>query len=289
MSAELFLGIDGGGTRCRARLRDGAGRLLAEAEGEMANVFVDVDAALQAILDVSRAVIGTAGLDSGHLARVHAGFGLAGVVDGRMTARLHAAGLPFASLRVDNDAYAACLGAHGGRDGAIVIAGTGSCGLALIDGDRHTVGGWGFALGDDGSGAAVGRSVLRRALLGHEAILPASPLTERVMMSFGNDPVRLLDWSRTAQSRDYAGFAPLVFEYAAGGDSVGREIADKAGTDIGLLIEALRARGARLVALVGGLSKVIEPYLPAVVIPCLVAPEGDAMEGAILMARRGCA
>ena len=49
MTQGLYLGIDGGGTRCRARLRDGEGRLLGEAEGGLANIYQDFAGAIACI------------------------------------------------------------------------------------------------------------------------------------------------------------------------------------------------------------------------------------------------
>ena len=71
---------------------------------------------------------------------------------------------PFASMVVDTDAYASWLGAFGGRDGAILILGTGAAGLAVVEGRRTNVGGWGAEIADDGSGMAIGRTALRRSL-----------------------------------------------------------------------------------------------------------------------------
>src|SRR5438132_13575281 len=158
--AKLFLGIDGGGSKCRARIRDEGGAKRGEAEGGIANIYFDFDAALAAIVDTARAAAAEAGANIGEL---HAGLGLAGAMTSDAVARVRSAHLPFAALEVDSDAYIACLGAHGGEDGGIVITGTGSAALALVAGERHTAGGWGFLLGDDGSGAAIGRAAIRRA------------------------------------------------------------------------------------------------------------------------------
>jgi glucosamine kinase len=56
---------------------------------------------------------------------------------------------------VDTDAYVAWYGAFEGGDGAILILGTGSCGLAVCGGQRLTIGGWGADIGDDGRLAAL--------------------------------------------------------------------------------------------------------------------------------------
>ena len=71
---------------------------------------------------------------------------------------------PFASVRFISDGLAACLGAHGGADGAIVVAGTGSIGVGLIGGRELRFGGYGFPISDEGSGADIGLQAIRLAL-----------------------------------------------------------------------------------------------------------------------------
>ena len=78
MSVRFFLGVDGGGTHCRARLRDASGRLLGEATGGASNIFTDPDEAIANVDRVSRATFAQAGLDALQLAETAACFGLAG-------------------------------------------------------------------------------------------------------------------------------------------------------------------------------------------------------------------
>ena len=72
---------------------------------------------------------------------------------------------PFASLTLNTDAYGACLGAHNGQDGAIMIAGTGSCGILIKDGEQHIVGGREFPISDQGGGAVTGLRLIQHVLL----------------------------------------------------------------------------------------------------------------------------
>ena len=51
---------------------------------------------------------------------------------------------PFRNATITTDARAACVGAHRGRDGGIIIVGTGSIGWADVDGRQYRVGGWGL-------------------------------------------------------------------------------------------------------------------------------------------------
>ena len=189
-------------------------------------------------------------------------------------------------MSVDNDAYAACVGAFGGGDGGIVIAGTGSIGLALVGGERHMVGGWGFQLGDHGSGAWVGHHAVRRAALALDGLLQPTQLIEEILARTGQNRLDLSRWSEQARPKDYAQFAPLVFASAARGDVQGMMIVIEGAAAISTLGRALLARGAKAVCLLGGLAKAYPPYLDADVRRAMAEPEADAVDGAIMMARR---
>lgn len=282
-TGPFFLGIDGGGSRCRARIRDVNGTLLAEATGGASNIYQDFRGALATIMETAGAAAQTAGLTTQQL---HAGMGIAGIVTSVGAEKIVEAALPFASVAVDNDAYAACVGAFGGGDGGIVIAGTGSIGFALVGGQRHMVGGWGFQLGDHGSGAWVGHHAVRRAALALDGLLQPTRLITDVLARTGGNRLDLSRWSEQARPKDYAQFAPLVFECAAQGDVQGMMIVIEGASAISNLGRALLARGAKAICLLGGLARAYPPYLDADVKQALVDPAADAVDGAIMMARR---
>lgn len=279
----LFLGIDGGGSRCRARIRRADGAVLGEATGGPSNIYQDFGGALDTIIATSNEAAVTAGLKTTAL---HAGLGLAGIVTSVGKEKIEGAGLPFASVSVDNDAYSACIGAFSGGDGGIVIAGTGSIGLALVGGERHMVGGWGFQLGDHGSGAWVGHHAVRRAALALDGLLQPTKLIEEILSHTGENRLDLSRWSEQARPKDYAQFAPVVFACAAKGDVQGMMIVIEGAAAISNLGRALLARGARSICLLGGLATVYPPYLDADVRRAMAEPQADAVDGAIMMARR---
>lgn len=283
MDQKYFLGVDGGGSRCRTRIRDINGKLLGEALGGPANVYQDFDKAFATIIKTSEEVAAKTGVA---LKDIHAGLGLAGLITSVDSERLLKLHLPFASVVADNDAAAACLGAFNGQDGGIVIAGTGSIGFGLLESQRHMVGGWGFALGDHGSGAWVGHHAARRAALVIDGLLQPTPLVEKVMAVAGNNRKDLTEWSEKARPKDFAQFAPAVFQCAATGDVLAMTIVIEGASAISNLGRALIARGARQLCLLGGLSHVYPPYLDADVRRALVAARADAVDGAILMARK---
>lgn len=286
MTDRLFLGIDGGGTKCRARIRAEHGALISEAIGGFANIYSDFDAALETIVATAREALSKAGIAETGLQRLHVGLGLAGVVTEEAAERVRRAGLPFAAFSVDVDAYVACLGAHDGRDGGIVITGTGSAALALVGGKRHWLGGWGFPLGDDGSGAILGRAALRRAALAFDGMIESSALLEDLLAEFGRDRQGLGDWALTALPRDYAQFSPRIFAAAAAGDRHGVELVEEAAAGVAQMVTALIARGAPSIALIGGLARPITLYLPEGLRQHLIEPHRDPLDGAIMMARR---
>lgn len=282
-TGQMFLGIDGGGSRCRARIRAVDGALLGEAVGGASNIYQDFDGALAAIVNTAKDAAKQAGAD---IEALHAGMGLAGIVTSVGAERIEQAGLPFASVIADNDAYAACVGAFSGGDGGIVIAGTGSIGFALVGGERHMVGGWGFQLGDHGSGAWVGHHAVRRAALAIDGLLQPTQLIEDILARTGRTRFDLSRWSEQAKPKDYAQFAPSVFACAAKGDVQAMMIVIEGAAAISNLGRALLARGSGHVCLLGGLAEVYPPYLDADVKRALVPAAADAVDGAIMMARR---
>jgi glucosamine kinase len=285
MAGRFFLGVDGGGTRTRARVVDDGGRRLGEGEAGAGNARLG-DAGYNEVMEACRAALAAAGLAPSAYGTVHAAFGLAGTqqeADRRSVLdRPH----PFASLVVETDAYAAWLGAFGGGDGAVLILGTGSAGLAVIGGARHVVGGWGADVADEGSGMAIGRLAIRKALWAFDGMAPMTPLAREILTDFDHDPPRVVVWAAAARPGDYAAFAPRVFDFAERGDELAIGVVMAAATDAAMLVRRLVALGAPRVAMVGGVFPRLCRWLPDDVKPHLIQPAGDGLDGAILMARR---
>ena len=135
--APLYLGVDGGATRCRARLRDAEGKALAEASGAAANIHVDFAAAVAVMRGVIDEVLGKAGVAAADRTRIAIGFGLAGFSDASDEARVVAAFPGYGIARAANNSTTACIGAHAGADGGLVNAGTGSVAIARVAGSEY--------------------------------------------------------------------------------------------------------------------------------------------------------
>jgi glucosamine kinase len=280
----LFIGVDGGGTSCRARLRDAAGTLLGEGAGGPANVRLDPALVMNSILAASRAAAHAAGLAEEDLSRAHAGLGLAGAGLKSACEALLLQPSPFASIAIETDAYAAWLGAHQGADGAILILGTGSCGLSVVGGKQHYVSGWGAEVSDEASGMWIGREAIRRTLWAYDGRAAGTPLSAAILARFGGAE-GIVAFATTARPADYGRLVPLVMEHAARRDPLALEVLSQAALDAARLITRLLDVGAPSVCLLGGVAEPLSAWLPPSLKERLAPPIADAMDGAILMAR----
>jgi glucosamine kinase len=158
---------------------------------------------------------------------------------------------------ITTDASAACIGAHGGRDGGVIVVGTGSIGWAEFGGRQYRVGGWGLPISDEGSGSWIGGEALRRVLWAYDRRVPWSPLLR----------------------------ALLVVKHAQRNDPVATELMRRAASHIDAIAARLIELGAPRLALVGGLAPHVEPWVASDVRSRLTAPAGDALDGAVRPAR----
>jgi glucosamine kinase len=286
MRGQVFIGIDGGASFCRARIRDWNGQLLGEGWGGPANIHLDLPLAAQSIRAASEGAIRAAGLNRLCLGSVHAGLGLAGAgMKGACDELLSKLDL-FASMVLDTDAYIAWLGAHQASDGGIVILGTGSCGLAVVNGKRQTVGGYGAEVSDEAGGQRIGKEALRRALWAFDGRLEGTNLSAAILARFEDDPTKIVHFASRATPSVYAELAPLVFEYAAAKDPIASAIIQDTADAAVRIIERLRELGSPTVSLIGGLAESVTAWLPSHVRNILAAPQSDPLDGAILMARQ---
>lgn len=284
MGSTYFISVDGGGTQCRTRLVNKEGHILASLTGDAANIWSDFTGAMTRTCQLMDDTLRLAGLNAQARAETHAVLGLAGA--NVRSARRQAQEWPqdFARWTVLSDVETACLGAHQGAPGAVLITGTGSQG-AIWDGETfHCIGGWGLTLSDQGSGALLGREALRLALQAHEGLVPASPLTQALMACFDNQPEVLLTWATTATPAQWGQFAPQIFTAAHQGDARGIELVQACAAQTTRMIQHLTNNGRWTVALMGGLAAPIHAWLDAPVRRLIVAPQGDALSGALQLA-----
>ncbi|WP_417843038.1 BadF/BadG/BcrA/BcrD ATPase family protein [Thalassospira sp.] len=285
-SERLYLGVDGGGTRCRVRLVNSHGMVMGEATRGSANTRLGLEKVFAEITDAAYDALDQASLPPEKITEIHAGLGLAGLALTREQKRIRAHPHPFASAVFETDAYSACLGAHNGHDGAILIVGTGTCGQAIVADRQLAVAGWGFEISDIGSGARIGKHALEKTLLAHEKIGSESDLTRQLMAHFHNSPEEMVSFAETAGPADYGQFTVSVFDAFDNDDTVAREIVGQACNANEQILRQLLAFGAPRLTLMGGIGQRMAGLMSDDIQKKLVPASGDALDGAILMAKR---
>lgn len=308
---QMFIGVDGGGTKCRMRLADADLNTLGESVSERpSNLQVrNGDAAYEAITELSHDVLKSAGLTMADTAGISACFGLAGarLPEARMS--FQARQFPFANVLVDDDIDIARAGAHGEADGGVMIVGTGSAAMALVKGERYQIGGWGFHVGDQMSGAAFGRELLRRSLMAHDGLFPTSPLSKAVMAKFDNSGDRMMAWSFDnpdarkallatlddgqvpthsvpARPGDYGQFSKMITDFHAQGDPLAAELVAFELNSIQTYVDWFKAHSVQSVAVVGGLGRSLLPQIQDRFGPIIIDKEPDPVHGALILARQ---
>jgi len=141
-----------------------------------------------------------------------------------------------ARVLVVNDALIALQGGIGAAAGVVIVAGTGSIAYGC---DRHgnaaRAGGWGYVLGDEGSGYWMGRLALRAIVRETDGRGQPTSLTPRVLAHFGvARPEELL---QTVYRQDFkpavvAALATHVQQARDEGDAVATAILDRGAQEL---------------------------------------------------------
>jgi glucosamine kinase len=277
--------MDAGGTHTRARLVSAKGEVLGTGKAGAANTPAGLPHALQALEDAWSMAVAEAGLGENDLGSIHTGIGLAGLNRRGFLDGLKAYGFPFASTSFASDAAIANIGAHNGADGAVVVVGTGSIGFGRVGENIFTLGGYGFPVSDEGSGAELGLRAIRRALWARDGRIPHTPMTLEVLDHFHGSAGEIVDWTRQATPKDFAAFAPAVLDHAIKGEATAEPIVRESAQRIEAMITTLFDRGVPAVCLMGSVGVRMREWLAPSVRDRLRDPLGDALDGAILLAR----
>ena len=282
---KYFLGVDAGGTSCRVRLETPDGEVLGAGKSGPATIRLGGEASTASIMKAVRQALAQTDLNETILQDTLACIGVASSeIPGSkkdLAENLEPFGLT--DPIIISDAHTACVGAHAGANGGIVIVGTGSIGYGLKNGDIHRVGGHGFPAGDEGSGAFIGMRAVQLALDAADGLVNRTDLSDRLYGALGGTTVNVAGWLATANATNFAALAPLIIEADT---EQSRAILLEAGRKIEQLVLGLNNKGIDRVALVGGLTDAIKAYLSDKAHSVLVEPLGSPVDGAIEMCRQ---
>ena len=228
-SAETVVGLDIGGSKTRG-ITWTNGEITADATVGSANVQnVSVETATANMAELFTLL----GAPSAGVVFAGAG-GVDTDADAAALQALIAPHVPAARITVVHDTRL-LLAAGGASTGVAVIAGTGSAAWGINDAGRQArAGGWGYLLGDEGSGYWFGREAVRHSL--HRMDLGAEPdiLTQGLLKHCGlDDPSQLINHFHQGTTRRYwAATSPVVFAAAAAGHAEALAMIDTAGRDL---------------------------------------------------------
>lgn len=278
------MGVDGGGTGTRARLQSADGRTLGEGQAGPSGLSQGVEQAWRHVQQAIAAAFAQAGLEAAAPAEIALGLGLAGAGVAAQHAAFMQTHPGYARCVLVNDGVTQLLGAHAGGPGLVVASGTGSVAASRdAEGRTRQCGGWGFPVGDEGSGAWLGLHAMRHAQQVLDGRAAASSLSRALFARVGADAAALLAWCAGAGQATWATLAPLVFDAADGGDSVGMALLDQAATDLARLVHALDAGGHGTLPIVmrGSVGERLVARWPDTLRARLVQPAGDSCDGAL--------
>ncbi|NGP44750.1 hypothetical protein G4V62_07190 [Bacillaceae bacterium SIJ1] len=274
----ILLGIDGGGTKTTGRLVDvnsgflaertvgptnPSSRLRKDVENELALLIKQLLAATRIPpSDVSACFAGVAGASRPDIQQW-----LTQTIDTMLGSR--------GVTRAGHDGVNALFSGTNGHPGIVHIAGTGSLTYGISQqGSEARAGGWGYLLGDVGSGFSLGQAAMKAVLDAHDGVGPATALREKLCQVVGVEAPGpgFIEWvyDHADVKTRLASLAPFVFEAAEEGDAVAHRILSHAGQAMGRAVGAVMTHlnmtgGASTVPVVlaGSVAKRTEWLVPA--------------------------
>lgn len=281
----LFVGIDGGGSKCRAIIYH-QDRILGTGKAGPANPFHGFEQSIHSVVTATELALVDAGLPPETIHQLIAGVGLAGVNLPHLYDRVNAWDHPFKAMYLTTDLHIACLGSHQAQDGAVIITGTGSCGFSYAGNNPLTVGAHGFPHGDKGSGAWLGFSAVEHVLLAMDGLAEPTMLTESISTYLAcTTDLDLVTAINGQRSSFFARLAILVFEAAEADDAVAQQIIREGAEYISELARKLWQTKPSRMSIIGGLSPRLMSWLDADIAKRLSAPLSPPEMGAIYFAR----
>lgn len=241
-----FMGIDGGGSHVRVVVTNAHLQVLAHVEGQTANPSsVGHEAARDHIQTAMTAALVESSLLPSAIRAC--GVGIAGASADHSEAWLRQVltpVLPEAFLALASDVEIALVGANAERYGILLLSGTGSVAMGInAQGERVRVGGWGYLIGDEGSGFWIGREALTRITrLADRA--QENEFTRAILSALGLPNVQaIVKWlyGREVPVKEVAKLAPVVLAYSDQ-DDIARDIIERGAIHLVNHVHGLRQR-----------------------------------------------
>jgi len=281
----FYVGIDGGGTKCRVQIETSDGVILGSGLGGTANPSHGLETVINSIMTAINLAMEQANLAPQNIKNLVVGAGLAGLHLPKYSKLMKSWHHPFQALYLTDDLHAALLGAHAGKDGAVAIIGTGFSALSVVNNIKTPIGGYGFLQGDHCSGSWMGYQAVQAALLSHDELESPTLLSKLLFDKFNVSGVELANKLVGAGACEYGALAPLVFVAAAKNDLTANKIIAQSCDFVCRVITLLIKTKPPRVSLIGGVAEQLLQFLDNDVTAQLSLPINTPEQGAIAFAR----
>lgn len=270
------LGIDGGGSKTHAILMDSNKKIIAEFITGPANIKTDLSLALHSISTAINTI-----LSQNHLSQFEVTI-VVGVAGFSATQNLEILQSKLQKLYVNitiiSDCHLACLAAHGGNDGAILICGTGVVGYYIQNGIGKQIGGWGFPHGDIGGGAWIGLEICKFLCMAIDGSIEFSSILETLFQRFENNVDNYKTWLLKATPQNYAEIAKLLPNFILANDPYALEILTNGSNAITVFLNAITNKTGDLpIKISGGLAKIYFRFLGQKFLTLEISNESSAI------------
>src|SRR5271163_3500840 len=212
---SLFLAIDAGGTKTRCLLADETRILGRAVTGSVKLMRVGEAEASTRLRAMLTEVALTAGVTLGQVTQTCIGLAGLSIEAVREWAEREISSVVGGNLLLAGDEEIALDGAFRGGPGILIIAGTGSNVLGrAADGTMYQAGGWGPALGDEGSGFWIGQEALRAGFWAKDRGIATDLLTEIGEFWAAKSIGEIVEMANARPGPDFPALVPLVLQCA---------------------------------------------------------------------------
>lgn len=271
------LGIDGGGTKTTGVIAALTGEVKAIAKVGATNINTVGSAGVES--ELRKLIFELKKLDRiafNQVSVIFAGMAGAGNDSNKrefelIIEKVTKSAIPF---YVDTDAITALYSGSLGQEGIVHISGTGSIAFGINrEGKKERVGGWGYLVGAEGSGFAIGQEAFKGLFNRYDKCKDRTLLDEKILSNFSiTEPPDVIPiiYGNADSRKLVASIAPLVFAAADEGDRVAQHILFNTAKDIAENIKCLAPKLYSLtetqipVVLAGGLFTRKDWFLPTI-------------------------
>ena len=308
VAPSFFVGIDAGGTKCKAALYNPDGSCIAESVAGPANVFSDYNEAMHNIeAALAELIVSANENDSKQLTtpikmnQISVCAACAGAETLTNTNNSSPYLSQLHSFQLIGDLEAACLGANQGDECVVIIAGTGST-VGYLEGvnkyssdasipqyQMTRYGGHGLMLGDHASGADIGLRAVKTLLKGldglHSDELFISEMLDFMQIDKRENvaPILVNRWSKSTPA-EFGGLARLVSDLSEQGSKTASELIAEGRQYLLDLLLANKLSDKPLF-LIGGLSDIYRDALERELGVKISSPSQSPEYGAYLWAK----